>query len=86
MIPRRLLPLFVSPWREVPKSYLYEAAVLTLAEFRRAGFAAAAPGPGTRLRVELKAPANARDVSVREADALVGGQRETPAEQALKTG
>ena len=62
---------------EVSASSLYEAAVLALAEFRR--------GPGTRLRVEVKAPAVAHELLVGKLTAWLEGSGKTPAEQALKT-
>jgi hypothetical protein len=58
---------------EISASSLYEAAVLALAEFRRSGIAAVTPGPGTRLRVEVKAPEVTHELSVGK---LTGGQRE----------
>ena len=70
---------------EVSAASLYEAAVLALAEFRRSGIAAVTPGPGTRLRVEVKAPAVTHELSVGKLTAWLEGSGKTPAEQALKT-
>jgi hypothetical protein len=56
-----------------------------LVEFRRAGFAAVMPGPGTRLRVEVKAPATTHELSVGKLTAWLEGSGKSPAEQALKT-
>ena len=69
---------------EVSASSLYEAAVVALAEFRRAGFPAITAGPGTRLRVEVKAPATTHELSVGKLTAWLQGSGKSPAEQALK--
>jgi hypothetical protein len=66
------------------RAHCYEAAVLALSEFRRTGIAVT-PGPGTRLRVEVKAPAVAHELSVGKLRAWLEGSGKTPAEQALKT-
>src|ERR1700694_184164 len=47
---------------KVTASTLYEAATLAMAEFRRCGFTADAPGPATRLTVAIKAPATSHEV------------------------
>jgi hypothetical protein len=47
---------------EVTATTLYEAAVLAIAEFRRCGFTANAPGPATRLTVKVQAPATSHEV------------------------
>ena len=47
---------------EVAASTLYEAAMLAMAEFRRCGFTADTPGPGTRLTVTVRAPATSHEV------------------------
>ena len=70
---------------EVSAASLYEAAVLALAEFRRAGIATVTPGLGTRLRVEVKVPATSHELSVGKLTAWLEGSGKTPAEQALKT-
>jgi hypothetical protein len=49
---------------EVSASTLYEGAALAIAEFRRCGFTANAPGPATRLTVSLKAPATSHEIQV----------------------
>jgi hypothetical protein len=70
---------------EVSAASLYEAAVLALSEFRRTGIAAVTAGPGTRLRVEVKAPATSHELSVGKLTAWLECSGKTPAEQALKT-
>jgi len=47
---------------EFTASTLYEAAVLAIAEFRRCGFTANAPGPATRLTVTVKMPTTSHEV------------------------
>jgi hypothetical protein len=47
---------------EVTASTLYEAAALAIAEFRRCGFTANAPGPATRLTVAVQTPATSHEV------------------------
>jgi hypothetical protein len=47
---------------EVSASTLYEAAALAIADFRRCGFTANAPGQVTRLTVALKIPATSHEV------------------------
>src|SRR5437016_2066771 len=47
---------------EVSATPLYEVAVLAMAEFRRLGFTANAPGPGTRLTVNVKTPVTSHEV------------------------
>jgi hypothetical protein len=69
---------------EVSAASLYEAATLALAEFRRCDFADAMFGPGTRLRVEVIAPATTHEVSVGKLTAWLVGGGKTPREQALK--
>jgi len=49
---------------EVTASTLYEAAAIAIAEFRRCGFTANAPGPATRLTVALKIPATSHEVQL----------------------
>src|SRR5437879_9997180 len=55
---------------EVSATTLYEAAVLAMAEFRRCGFTANAPGPVTRLTVKVQSPATSTRCSALE---QVGG-------------
>src|ERR1700730_8055676 len=53
---------------EVTATTLYEAAVLAIAEFRRCGFTANAPGPATRftVKVKVRAPATSHEVQLGE--------------------
>ena len=69
---------------EVSASTLYEAAALAIAEFRRCGFTAHAPGQATRLTVTVKAPATSHEVRVSKIEAWLQGGGRSPAEQALK--
>lgn len=69
---------------EVVASTLYEAAALAVAEFRRCGFADAAPGSAARLTVSVEAPSTAHELSVRKLSAWLEGGGKSPREQALK--
>jgi hypothetical protein len=64
---------------EVSASTLYEAAALAIAEFRRCGFTANAPGPATRLTVSVKTPATSHEVRVSKIEAWLqsGGRSPT---------
>jgi hypothetical protein len=65
-------------------SSLYEAAALALAEFKRSGFALAAVGPGTRLRIDVEAPTTAHEISVAKLQSWLDSSGKTPREQAVK--
>jgi hypothetical protein len=69
---------------EVVASTLYEAAALAVAEFRRCGFADAAPGSVARLRVYVEAPTTTHELSVRKLATWLGGGGKSPREQAMK--
>ena len=69
---------------EVSASTLYEAAALAIAEFRRCGFTANAPGRATRLTVTVKVPATSHEVRVSKIEAWIQSGGKSPAEQALK--
>jgi hypothetical protein len=68
----------------VSASSLYEAAVLALAEFKKSGFALAAVGPGTRLKVAVEAPTTTHELSVAKLQAWLDSSGKTPREQAVK--
>jgi len=68
----------------VSASSLYEAAVLALAEFKKSGFALAAVGPGTKLRVAVEAPTTTHELSVGKLQAWLESGGKTPREQAAK--
>ena len=68
---------------EVSATTLYEAAVLAMAEFRRCGFTANAPGPATRLMVKVQSPATSHEVQWGKIEAWLQGAGR-PNEQALK--
>jgi hypothetical protein len=68
----------------VAASSLYEAAVLALAEFKRSGFALAAVGPGTRLKVSVQPPATTHELSVGKVQSWLEAAGRTPREQAAK--
>jgi len=63
---------------------LYEAAALAIAEFRRCGFTANAPGPVARLTVTVKAPAPSHEVQWGKIEAWLQSGGKSPAEQALE--
>jgi hypothetical protein len=69
---------------EVSASTFYEAAALSIAEFRRCGFTDHAPSPATRLTVTVKAPATSHEVRVSKIEAWLQCGGKSPAEQALK--
>jgi hypothetical protein len=68
---------------QVTASTLYEAAILAVAEFRRCGFTANAPGPATRLTVTVKAPATTHEVQWAKIEAWLQSAGK-PNEQAIK--
>jgi hypothetical protein len=68
----------------VSASSLYEAAALAIAEFKKSGFAFAAVGLGTRLRVAVKPPTTTHELSVGKLQMWLESNGETPREQALK--
>jgi len=68
----------------VAASSLYEAAALGVAELKRCGFAMAAIGPGTRLKIAVEVPPTIHEMSVSRLDAWLGSSGKTPAEQAVK--
>jgi len=68
----------------VSASSLYEAAALAIAEFKKSGFAFAAVGPGTRLRVAVEPPTTTHELSVGKLQMWLESNGKTPREQALK--
>jgi len=68
----------------VSASSLYEAAALAVAEFKRSGFALAAIGPATRLKVAVEGPSTMHELSVGKLDAWLSANGRTPREQAMK--
>jgi hypothetical protein len=68
---------------EVAASTLYEAATLAMAEFRRCGFTADAPGPATRLTVAVKSPSTTHEVQWAKVEVWLQGAGK-PNEQAMK--
>lgn len=68
---------------EVRATTLYEAAVLAMAEFRRCGFTANAPGPATRLTVKVQAPATSHEVQWGKIETWLQSAGK-PNEQAIK--
>jgi len=69
---------------EVAASSLFEAAVLALARFRRAGLSESALGPATKLRIAARPPAAARAVTVAGVQAWLDSNGRSPREQTLK--
>lgn len=49
---------------EVDADSVYEAAVLAIRAFKKAGFMAQQPGPGSKLSVEVREPAVIHEVSI----------------------
>jgi hypothetical protein len=68
---------------EVAACTLYEAAVLAMAEFRRCGFTADAPGPATRLSVTVKTPVTSHEVQWGKIETWLQSAGK-PNEQAMK--
>jgi hypothetical protein len=68
----------------VAASSLYEAAALGVAEFKRCGFALAAVGPGTRLKISVELPATVHELSVSRLQSWLDSSAKTPREQAVK--
>ena len=68
---------------EVTAGTLYEAAALAIAEFRRCGFTANAPGPATRLTVAVKTPATSHEVRLSKIEAWLQSAGK-PNEQGMK--
>ena len=68
----------------VSASSLYEAAALAIAEFKKSGFAFAAVGPGTRLKVAVEPPASTHELSVGKLQVWLETNGRTPREQAMK--
>lgn len=63
---------------------LFEAAALAVAEFRRCGFADAAPGPGTILDVAVQSPSTAHSLRASQLAGWLRSSGKSPNEQALK--
>jgi len=63
---------------------LYEAAVMAMAEFRRCGLAEANFGPGTRLRIRVKAPEAEHTISVGKVRSWLDGGARSPSERVQK--
>ena len=68
----------------VTASSLFEAAALAIAEFRRCGFAFAAVGPATRLKVSVENPATSHELSVSHLQSWLDTNGKSPREQAVK--
>lgn len=58
--------------------------MLALTEFKKSGFALAAVGPGTSLRVAVEAPTTTHELSVGKLQAWLDSNGKTPREQAVK--
>ena len=63
---------------------MYEAAALGVAEFKRCGFALAAVGPGTRLKIAVESPATQHELNVGRLQSWLDASGKTPREQAVK--
>ncbi len=68
----------------VAASSLYEAAALALAEFKKSGFALAAVGPATLLRIDVEAPTMTHELSVGKLQSWLESGGKSPREQAVK--
>lgn len=71
---------------EVAASTLYEAATLAMAEFRRCGFTADAPGPATRLTVSVKAPSTTHEIQWGKVEVWLQSAGCVPGEPLCPTG
>jgi hypothetical protein len=70
---------------EVTAESLYEAVVVGIAEFRRCDLMErAVPGPGTTVRVSVKAPATEHHVSIASVRDWLAGVTRSPKERATK--
>ena len=69
---------------EVTASSLYEASARAIAEFRRCGFTANAPGSATRFTVAVKAPATSHEVRLSKIEAWLESGGRSPNGQAMK--
>lgn len=69
---------------DVPAATLYEAAVLAVAEFRRAGLFDAHVGPGTWLRVAVKQPEAVHELQFGKLQEWLEGGARSPNEQVMK--
>jgi hypothetical protein len=69
---------------DVTAATLYEAAVLTVAEFRRAGLHEVTVGPGTRLRFAVKRPEAAHEVRFGRLQEWLEGGAKSPNERVTK--
>jgi hypothetical protein len=69
---------------EVAAESVFQAAALAIAEFRRRGFTEAGIGPGTHLKVAVKAPATIHEVSFGRLEFWLQSHGKSPKEQALK--
>lgn len=68
----------------VSASSLYEAVALGLAESKKSGFAFAAVGPATRLKVAAQRPATMLEISIATFQAWLDTNGRTSREQAKK--
>ena len=68
----------------VSAATLFEAAALGVAEFRRCGFADAAPGVGTTLDVTVQSATTTHSLRLAKLEAWLNSSGRSPAEQALK--
>ena len=69
---------------DVTAATLYEAVVLGVAEFRRAGLFEVHVGPGTRLRVVVKQPEAAHEIQFGKLQEWLNGGARSPNEQVMK--
>jgi hypothetical protein len=69
---------------EVVAASLYEAAVMTMVEFRRCGFADAIFGPATQFTVLVKAPEEEHTVSLAKVRSWLDDGAKSPKEQVQK--
>lgn len=69
---------------DVTAATLYEAAVLAVAEFRRAGLFEVYIGPRTRLRVAVKQPEAVHELQFGKLQEWLEGGAKSPNEQVTK--
>jgi len=66
---------------EVTAESLFEAGVIALSTLKRAGWVEDAPGPGTRLEIEVREPSVKHTVTVLQLQRWASGAARSPAER-----
>jgi hypothetical protein len=66
---------------EVTAESLFEAGVLAVSAFRKAGWVEEAPGPASRLEIEVREPAVKHTVSLAQLQRWANGASRSPVEK-----